>query len=271
MLSKALTAAFLKVWGLLALLTVAHHADAALLTEWGTYAQTSTRLNISTVLFGDRIGGRQESSATSSINNNFGSGDAMALLDIGGSLSVPQLQARAAGGLNAQHAQVLATGIEGYTNTGPDRTINLNVALSINKVVAPALLRAQAYVFDEAGFFYQQISVESLLSEALLTPLDFTEWEFDQVQPPTELFQTLSFDMASGQSIYLWTHIFAQGDAGGEADAFGTLTFSFKDSTGLVAASQPSLSNVVPEPSAYITWGLLGLCIGGVAWWRRRV
>ena len=26
----------------------------------------------------------------------------------------------------------------------------------------------------------------------------------------------------------------------------------------------------LPEPSAYITWGLLGLCIGGVSWWRRR-
>ena len=28
--------------------------------------------------------------------------------------------------------------------------------------------------------------------------------------------------------------------------------------------------NVVPEPSAYITWALLGICISGVTWWRAR-
>lgn len=32
----------------------------------------------------------------------------------------------------------------------------------------------------------------------------------------------------------------------------------------------PELADV-PEPSAWATWGVLGLCVAGVCWWRRRV
>jgi len=224
------------------------------LTEWGTEVLTSTRLG-TIVNFGPNAGGRLVDYAYSSINNTTGNGQAEVTLAADGSINIPTLKAEAYSTSSGQ-AQARATGIEGYTYTGAAaKTFTLTSTLTAD-VSDPedgfTGVEADVVVFQAEGFeFFTDLP--TLIFELGATPVDDIELSVDDTEMNALRMGQLTFTLEPGESVYLFAQLFAQGRNQGYADAFATLTNVFDDSTGLVAASDPTPPIVpVPEPGVTI-------------------
>jgi hypothetical protein len=223
-------------------------AFGAVLTEWGAEARTSTRSGTN-VQFGPVDGGPLAKSAASSISNFVGDGRAEATLPDGPSISIPELKAEAIS--SGERVQSLATGIEGYTYTGAaPKSFSLSSTLTAS-VLDPnndrTGVEAQIYLFGEDDFFFT-FSLATLVFESGALVIDSVDLSIEQTESNAVRMGTLDFTLDPGESVYLWTQLSALGLDGGSADAFGTLTSTFEDSAGLVAASQEM--TVIPEPTA---------------------
>ena len=241
-------------------------SPSSALTEWGTGAFTWTMDCPSFCTnFSASPGGMylNQDLATAFHSDSRGHATGEASLPISG-IAVPQVRADAVstGGLGSAEADVFA--VEGYTYTGPgSQSFTLNIQLSGN-VSDPTpgdletYLRAQVYVFEEAGFDFLAASgdPENAIIEGA-TAIDFSDITmYTSGTTPGQV----NFTLTSGQSVYVFArlHAIVERDAG-IADGYNTLTMSFEDPTGLVAASP------IPEPG---TASLLGFGLAALA--RRR-
>lgn len=237
---------------------------AAILTEWGTDVLTSSRQG-SNVSFGPVVGGGKQSSfASSEVDALGGTARGQASLPAGNVLTIPVL--RGAAESSSGPAQSTSTAIEGYTHTGStDKTFTLTSTLTANVVPGslsgsfPTHAEARVYLFEEQPFQFLT-DLPTLIFEVGAKEIDSFELLIDDGNKA--LSGSLNFTLTPGQSVYLFTQLFAQGSGGGSADAFGTLTSEFDDSTGLVAASQgPLVPTAVPEPTALLVWLILGVVL----------
>jgi MprA protease rhombosortase-interaction domain-containing protein len=239
-------------------------SPSSALSEWGTGAFTWTMECASGCTnFSNAPGGMYQNEVLADAFHGDSRGHATAeasfpsVLNPG--LPVPQVRAEAAstGGINSADAD--AFGVEGYTYTGPgSQTFTLNITLT-GTVSDPTpadldtFLHAQVYVFEEAGFDFQAASAdpENAIIEGA-TAIDF----FDQtVYTSGTTVGSVDVTLTSGQSVYVFARLRAYVERdGGFADGYNTLTMSFADPTGLLAASP------VPEPSAglLVAAGLIG-------------
>jgi hypothetical protein len=223
------------------------------LSEWGATSQTSTKNCPSfctDVEFGPLTGGKNQSSAFSSISDSRGNAQNSASLDPSPGLSVPLLKAEAysAGGLGG--AQSIAFAVEGYTYTGSSSANVMISSTLTGDVFDPAddlsnRVLAQVYLFEEQDFEFIR-SLGTLISEVGAIVIDSYEMSIQQTETGAVRNGSMNVVLNPGQSVYLWTYLQADGQRDGSfADAFSTLVNTINDPTdGLVAASQ------VPEPSS---------------------
>ncbi|MFK7894609.1 MAG: PEP-CTERM sorting domain-containing protein [Myxococcota bacterium] len=203
-------------------------------------------------------GGQGITSDSASVSEARGNSAAFAALDLSSGLSMPLLRAEAFVLNSGGGAFASAFAVEAYTYTGTGtQTFNLDIDLD-GEIFDPTpadgetSIVADIYIFEEFGF--QFISdLGTLLFESGATEVTSTRLELSATGTTSG---SLSFDLAAGESIYLWTllDVDAERDMS-YADAFSTLTTNFQDNTGLVAASP------IPEPGTamLIGFGLAGL------------
>lgn len=220
-------------------------------TEWGVSASTSTANCPSfctSFAFGGFDGGLNETSATSSIANLQGTGEARATLDASSGISMPALRA-AASSLSSSLGSGFgdAFAVEGYSYVGEGPTIfTIDVSLTGTVVDATPVdldtsIDARVVVFQENPFFFSS-DYGSLVFELGAVPID--ETQLSLTGSATSVASSLTFTVNPGESFYVWATLGADAERDlSSADALNTLTMAFQDSTGLTAAS-------VPEPGA---------------------
>jgi hypothetical protein len=255
---------------LLLLLGVTVPGSASALSEWGTQAVASRAdcpSFCTNFTFGVSTGGQNQATATSSVDSPFqGTANALAELDTSPGLSVPVLKGEAfsnSGGLGSAFSTAFAS--EGYTYTGPgSMTFTLNITLT-GSVSDPTpgdndtFIQADVVIFAEENYLFIA-DLPTLIFEAGATPIDQLTLRLDPDVTDGTLLGSVSFTLSTGESVYLWANLDAEAQRDlSFADAFGTLTTTFQDDTGLVAAS------VVPEPgtAALLLIGALGLACPG--------
>jgi len=246
------------------------------LTDWGTEASSSvadcpsfcTGFN-----FGPSENNPLQTSASSSISESRGSAEAVANLT--GSLSTPLLRARGDANPSMKGAFGTAFGSQGYTYSGADTTLTLDVTLTGSVVDPDALnfrgeVTATVVVFEVSNYEFLS-HLPTLLFEAGATPVLQTGGLSD-ARIDLELLdtgsidetQSVSFDVSDGDQFYIWAILGADAVSSstiaGSADAFNTLAMSFSNPTGLTPAS-----GVIPAPasSVLLVCGLLVLAANG--------
>ena len=244
---------------------------AQALSEFGARAGASTATCPSFCTQVDSMvdGGVGSLFAATDISDSRGDAAAEVTLDASSGLSMPVLKAEAyvtgptiAGGVQSS-AFGTAFGVEGYTYQGAGpKTFNLDVDLT-GQVIDPTPadgdtdIRADIYIFAEQNFeFFSDLG--TLIFEAGAQEITSTTLTLTAGQTLAQ--DTLTFQLAPGESIYLWALLSADAERDlSSADAFSTVTTSFQDPGGLTSAS-----GGVPEPS------LLGLLALGIAAGLRR-
>ena len=249
-------------------------AQASLaLSEYGARASASTATCPSFCTefdFALTDGGVGSLFAATDISDSRGNAAAEVTLDGSSGLSMPVLKAEAyvtgptiAGGVQPS-AFGTAFGVEGYTYQGAGpKTFNLDVDLT-GVVVDPSPedgdtdIQADIYIFAEQDFLFIS-DIGTLIFEAGAQAITSTRLQLTAGQTLAQ--GTLTFQLAPGESIYLWALLSADAERDfSSADAFSTVVTSFQDPGGLTSAS-----GGVPEPALF---GLLAL--GVVASLRRQ-
>lgn len=242
------------------------------LTEWGTTTRTSTAECPSFCTnfdFGPATGGYNQASApTSSIADAKGSAAAEASLDPGAGLALPVLRAEA----SSQSASLgsafgTAFAVEGYTYDGSgsgDFTLDITLTGTVSDATpadGDTSIEATVYLFREENFAFVQ-DIPTLIFEYGAVEIDSQVLSIAGNETDAVRSGSLSFSLAPGESVYLWTQLRAEAERDlSFADAFSTLTHGFRDATGLSSASN------VPEPATAV---LLGTAVAGLAAARRR-
>lgn len=235
------------------------------LDQWGTStsARTASCPSFCTSFAGPFDSGQEVAVSDSSFSDSRGNAAGSAMLNAGSGISVPNLRAEAfVTGSGTSSAFGRASGVEGYTYSGAEaRTFNLDIMLT-GSVFDPTpadgdtSINASVYIFTAPGFQFG-FDYATLVFELGVTELAGSQLSLGNGE--TALADSLSFTLQPGQSFYLQAALGADAERDlSIADAFSTLSASFEDATGLVAAS----GTVVPEPSTAVLF-LLGL--GGLA------
>lgn len=184
--------------------------------------------------------------ADSEVVSPRGEGEGHARLSRAGSISTPELKAFGAGTAGgpgtAGIGQGFAFGMEGYTYAGPGTTISLDIELS-GIITNPngrsfTSIDADVYILDPGDFAFGgfgTLNLGGLLGEGIF-PLDVVSLFLDNSGIDTA---SLQLDLEDGDQFYVYATLGASAANGAIADALGTLTMDFSDSSGLVAASVP--------------------------------
>jgi hypothetical protein len=273
------------------------NAPASVLNQWGTGAVTVTNNCATSVLDctfnqtytdvteGTLDQGLMQSAAYSFLDTSEGTAEAQAVLNETTGISTPTLRTRALGKEAAGGGAGLAFAVEGYTNeSGHAQSYNLDIALDAvlvdttpydlgTGVVAFALVvKASADLLSFNDVLGVNLSFDHI-SELYLAHLpgstEVVGASLLSLSPMTVSSdsETISFNLADGESVYFAATLtaFTSRD-GSSADAFGTLTSTFQDPTGLAAASTAG-STTVPEPT---TVALMGLGLAGIGYRRKK-
>ncbi|MGI9290262.1 MAG: VPLPA-CTERM sorting domain-containing protein [Gammaproteobacteria bacterium] len=253
----------------LSILVLSTSANAAIVDGYGMAASTGTQSNcpsFCTTADGgdferDFAGGEFSTLAVSSANS-YGTAQASAQYSGLSTTYLPILNAYASSGLG-KGASAEATGIQGYTYTGADKSITLNFNLhgSVEN-------GGGGYASNQLRADIAVIAASSIPFETDFGTLIFEE-VFDDVVDYTSLFissgldvdspGSITFDVTDGMDFYVFAGLEASAK-NGVADASNTLSLEFSDAVGLEAA-------VVPVPAA--VW-LFGSALAGLGWMRRK-
>ena len=234
------------------------------LTQFGAQAYTDTASCPSFCTSfgaGGTVGGVGSTNVSNSFSDSRGNAAAQAILDPSSGLSLPILRAEAyVTGSGSSSAFGTAIAAEGYTYEGAaPKTFDLDITLT-GEVFDPTPgdgdtdIEAQIYIFGAEGYEYG-FDAATLIFE--LGVVDIASAGLSLAAGETSDSFTLSFTLDPGQSVFLQATLGADAERDlSFADSFSTLTTSFQDPVGLVAAS------TVPEPG---TFALVVLGLAGVA------
>lgn len=199
-----------------------------------------------------------------------------AIAELGGGFSLPTLKAYGAG--DGPHtAQGSAFGLQAYTYNGAgNKTFTLNISFSGHIISAfenfgDSIIARVGILTDD--FIEFESSLPTLVGELGATFVQDTSSSdalaefslFNSTFGVTTVNDSISFELAPGDVIYLHTTLSAAAFSGAGssmggslADASQSLTMSFVDGGGLVAAGQ---ATVIPIPPALLLFstGLLGV------------
>lgn len=199
-------------------------------------------------------GGAGATSAASS-ESTYGFSDAEAVLS--DTSFLPTLRALGSS-VAGQGAFANATGVQGYTYTGPAQTITLDINLSAT--------------LDESAGSSARAEAEAQVAVIFASELDFfTDFgtAVFEAAPPgsvrgtSQLFKStgldqtsdsIVFDVVPGDEFLVWAGLQAEAWRGGVADAFSTLTLQFLDAQNQLldlgsAAASVAAPNPVPLPA----------------------
>ncbi|NNL67988.1 MAG: hypothetical protein HKP30_17195 [Myxococcales bacterium] len=194
-------------------------------------------------------GGGGSSSAADILDDVRGYGEGEAGFDAD---LLPTLGALANAEPNAR-VGVGATAYRAYTHSGPATTMNLEVTLD-GELSSAQVLDAQAravvsvilgtdlpHSTDVGSFRFEILPGEEDLEE-----LGFVDLSLDNNVGPHSKTGSISFDVADGDTYFIWANLTASGTRDGTADALDTLTMTF-----------------VPEPQAalLVVFGLAALAV----------
>ncbi|WDE04292.1 PEP-CTERM sorting domain-containing protein [Thalassomonas viridans] len=262
--------------GLILSAVMSFTAQASLISHYGAYAGGSTASNCpsycSTSDGGDILrasdGGQSSNSAYAS-EVSYGYAEAYAALD--GSSYLPTLKVQASSG-NRKGGDAEAFAMQRYTYTGNEAT-TIDLDFNLHGSVA-----------DNANGGYNSNSLRAdvaiFIGDSLAWSTDlatlYYELAYDMEKDKSSLFinsgtdvnqpGSLSFDLEPGENFFVVASIKAK-SRNGEADAWNTLSLSFADDTGLVAASADNTQVDVPEPASL---GMFGLTLGLLSLRRRK-
>ena len=265
---------------LIGLLSLSGGGAHAAVVGWGAATSNSTASNCplacSTLNNGDFAfasdGGEGQTSAASS-EDTYGFSDAEAVLS--DTSFLPTLRALGSS-LAGQGAFANATGVQGYTYTGPAQTITLDINLSATlDESAGSSARAEAAA---------QVAVIFASELAFFT--DFGTAVFEAAPPgsvrgTSQLFKStgldltsdsIVFDVVPGDEFLVWAGLQAEAWRGGIANAFSTLTLQFLDAQNQLldlGAGAASVAAVNPVPLPAGAWLFL-TGIGALAGFTRR-
>jgi hypothetical protein len=239
-------------------------AAEVILDQWGTYASAYSMqwaLGDSwTSRGGDWDGDRLVPQAEAHVALN-SSADALAACGMS-----PLLKAKAFVGNTEWMGQSWAFAMEGYTYTGSvARTFVVDVDVEGTVVASDTYPGAECFVAGRISVWHDE-DFHYTHNDGDLA-FDPITYEFAQAMAAANLrldagetidAQQLVFEVQPGESFYVWTKLEARAKhANAAADAWGTMTLSFDDTSQLTYAS-------IPEPAT------LALLATGAAWLLRR-
>ena len=243
-----------------AIVLIVSQSAGAVSVNWGTLATSSINncvLLTCTVIDSEEQGaagmnasastdiiepGMWESSATSSLNDTAGT-------------FTPTLGVKSVGLAANTLVESSASGIQGYTNLGGDRTITIDLALDIDAITNFGLVSAFAVVFmtDELELtgdsFDDAILGQGFETAAGSALLSKTAFDLNPLQQVT----SFGFDVLDGEDFLIWAGLFALAGPGDTADASNTLGMTLRvgndpiDVSTLDVASQRT--SVIPLPA----------------------
>ena len=240
------------------------NAQAALLNQWGTFTQTTTFVcdgdPCNSTVGDPEIGPTNYAPLTTFsdvtyLNATFGSAEAHADLSAAPGLSTPNLRAQSSANSDVGIIAV-ARGVEAYTYLGTTTkrldlvTILEGTATNPNDSRLTRIL-ADVYVMDAdaAEAMYPLTGDGILLQNRLATPLQSSIGIGPGAVPIVA--GAVSFDVNPGDSFYVFANLSTWAFDQGTAVSMNSLTMSFVDDSGLVAAS----AAVVPIPAAIWLFG----------------
>ena len=232
-------------------------AFAASLTEWRTQVQGSVNLFPNIEFAFD--GGLNEPFASQTLSNSSGTAISESSSSLSANGFIPTLRAKAAITSGLTHAQAVAWGVQGYTNTSGSP---LNTSLILNftaDITGGNDVEARIYLFQDEDFEFSQdpgtILFESSSKlwpgfDAFANNLGADGFDIQFKNHTGQIDETRSFDFTvdPGDSFYVWARLVATADNIGVADASSTLTASFSNIEGLTPAATSTL--IVPLPAA---------------------
>ncbi len=252
--------------------------NPANMTEWGAGASsgTSTCASFSSTcsvgtgpsFSGDYVDNFHNLTADSSVSSSLGASEAHSQLTGTSGISTPHLTGQAVGGANGI-ARATAWGLEGYTYTGSGSTsVDLNISLSgtLSNPSGSAFTKiaSTVHIIDAAEWEFNLSETTApfgYFGEGLF-PIESSTLSLTDTGSITD---TISLTLNSGDSFYIWASLSVGAGKNGTAESLNSLSMSFSNNSGLVAASV----GAVPVPAAVWLFGsgLLGLT--GVARYKR--
>ncbi len=200
------------------------------------------------------------------MQNTYASSKAFASLS--GTNWLPTLKVSAASGVEGRRAGAGSFGVQGYSYSGESKAITLNFNLHgsvANNFVGDvgnylsvdiAILKGSSWLDwypDFATLVYEVAAftpgIENVGMEAL------TIYDGNDVNLPG----SISFNVDDGDDFFIVAALYARSRNGGYADGWNTLTMTFDDASGLLAAT------TVPVPAAAWLFGSGILALVGIA------
>jgi hypothetical protein len=208
---------------------------------------TSSQTNGDFAYNGD--GGDGQTSASSS-ETTYGTSNASSTLS--GTSYTPTLKTYAKADDNGG-AFALAMGVQGYTYSGANKTIMLDLSLTAtiddgSEGLAEAFAKI-AVIFTDQLDFYTNFGTAVFEAAPTDSVRAITQTDLRITSSSNGNSHSLSFDVMDGDQFLVWAGLEAKAWRGAEADAFSTLTMMFDDPDGLAAAGTPPVVGAVPLPA----------------------
>ena len=207
----------------------------------------------------EQANGGSSSASASTLIDTDPRGTSSAEATLSGSAMTPTLRALADASAGPNQVLSTASGIQAYTNLDVDRTITLNLSLSVLPFTPTTLVNpfANAATAQVAVFLADSITITGDdFSDILLDPILQTPIASDLLlaSPFLSLLNTsFEFDVAAGQDFLIWAGLQTIAEDGGTIDARNTLTVSLFEGNLELGPDQLAIASeqvgVIPLPA----------------------